>query len=115
MIIFVGELFFRANGFRAGLHMFRSIFQDFDIRQLWDGTVQGLGIENSDIAVVVAGCLAVALIGMIKERGICVRERLSECRVPVRWCAYYALLVAVVIFAAYGDGYQAVDLIYAGF
>ncbi|HIY30699.1 MAG TPA: MBOAT family protein [Candidatus Mediterraneibacter avicola] len=115
VIIFVGELFFRANGFRAGLHMFRSIFQDFDIRQLWDGTVQGLGIENSDIAVVVAGCLAVALIGMIKERGICVRERLSECRVPVRWCAYYALLVAVVIFAAYGDGYQAVDLIYAGF
>ena len=95
--------------------MFRSIFQDFDIRQLWDGTVQGLGIENSDIAVVVAGCLAVALIGMIKERGVCVRERLSECRVPVRWCAYYALLVAVVIFAAYGDGYQAVDLIYAGF
>ena len=115
VIIFVGELFFRADGFRAGLHMFRSIFEDFQIRQLWDGTLLELGLQQSDIAVVVAGCIVAAAVGMIKERGICVRERLAGCRLPVRWCAYYALILAVIIFAAYGDGYQKVDLIYAGF
>ena len=111
----VERLFFRADGFRAGLHMFRSIFEDFQIRQLWDGTLLNLGLQKSDIVAVVAGCIVVAVVGMIKERGICVRERLSECRLPLRWCAYYALILAVVIFAAYGDGYQKVDLIYAGF
>ena len=115
IIIFVGELFFRADGFRAGLHMFRSIFEDFRIRQLWDGTLLELGLQQSDIVAVVAGCIVVAAVGMIKERGICVRERLAECRLPVRWCAYYALILAVILFAAYGDGYQKVDLIYAGF
>lgn len=115
VIIFVGELFFRADGFLAGMHMFRSMFRDFDIRQLWDGTLLRLGMQPSDIAAVAAGCIAVAVIGMIKERGICVRERLSQSRTPVRWCAYYALILAVILFAAYGDGYQAVDLIYAGF
>lgn len=115
VIIFTGELFFRANGFRAGLHMFRSIFEDFSIRPFQDGIFLGLGLERSDIAVVVAGCLVVAVIGMIKERGICVRARLAESRIPVRWCAYYALMLAVVVFAAYGDGYQAADMIYAGF
>ena len=95
--------------------MFRSIFEDFQIRQLWDGTLLELGLQQSDIAVVVAGCIVAAAVGMIKERGICVRERLAGCRLPVRWCAYYALILAVIIFAAYGDGYQKVDLIYAGF
>lgn len=115
IIIFVGELFFRADGFRAGIHMFRSIFKDFRIRQLWDGTLPGLGLDLSDIVIVVSGCIAVAIVGMIKERGISVRERLGESRIPVRWCAYYALILAVIIFGAYGDGYQKVDLIYAGF
>lgn len=115
VIIFVGELFFRADGFRAGLHMFRSIFEDFQIRQLWDGTLLKLGLQQSDLIAVVAGCIVVAVVGMIKERGICVRERLAQCRIPVRWCAYYALILAVILFAAYGDGYQKVDLIYAGF
>lgn len=115
VIIFVGELFFRADGFRAGLYMFRSIFEDFRIRQLWDGTLLGLGLQKSDIAAVIAGCIVAALAGMIKERGVNIRERLGESCLPVRWCAYYALILAVIIFAAYGDGYQKVDLIYAGF
>ena len=79
----------------------------------------GCGFENScairGCAVLRSVSRVVAVVGMIKERGICVRERLSECRLPLRWCAYYALILAVVIFAAYGDGYQKVDLIYAGF
>ncbi|HIY62895.1 MAG TPA: MBOAT family protein [Candidatus Mediterraneibacter stercoripullorum] len=115
LIIFTGELFFRADGLRAGLHMFRSIFDGFEIRQLWDGTLFGLGLERADFAVVAAGCIVVAVIGSLNERGLIPRIhslRLSE---PVKWCTFYALIFAVLIFAAYGDGYQAVDLIYAGF
>lgn len=115
VIIFTGELFFRANGLRAGVRMFRSMFQDFDIRQLWDGTLPPWGIKTSDIAIVAAGCLAAAVIGMLQEKGVCIRESLSRRRTPVRWFAYYALLLAVVIFAAYGDGYEPAALIYAGF
>lgn len=115
IIIFTGELFFRANGFLAGVYMFKSIFRGFDIRQLWDGTLLNLGLQMSDITVIVAGCIVVAVVGMLKERGVCIREQLSQSRMPLRWCAYYALIFAVIILAAYGDGYQAVDMIYAGF
>ena len=115
VIIFTGELFFRADGFRAGLHMFRSIFRGFDIRQFWDGTLLGFGMGRADLIAVAAGCIVVAVVGSVSERKGNVIGRLGKVRTPLRWCAYYALILAVFLFAAYGDGYQAVDLIYAGF
>ena len=55
------------------------------------------------------------MIGSMKERGISVQKKMGELAVPVRWGLYYALVIGILIFAAYGDGYQIQDLIYAGF
>ena len=115
LIIFIGELFFRADGLKAGLYMFRSIFRGFDINHLFDGKLLELGMSRADLAAIVTGCIVVAVVGMVKERGIHVREALDRKPAFIRWSLYYMLLLAVIVIAAYGDGYQAVDMIYAGF
>lgn len=115
LIIFAGELFFRANGLRAGFAMFRSIFRDFELRNLWDGTFLDFGLDPADWLVIAAGCVTVAIVGMIKERGLLGQGGIQKLWLPVRWGLYYGLIFAVVILGAYGTGYQQVDLIYAGF
>lgn len=115
VIIFVGELFFRADGLKAGIHMFRSIFDHFDIQQLWDGKILEMGLSTADYAAVFAGIIIVAVIGSLEERGNSVTVRMRSIPTPVRWGICYALILSLIWFGAYGDGYQAVDLIYAGF
>lgn len=115
LIIFTGELFFRADGLRAGIYMFRSMFRNFDLGNLTDGSLLELGMTKADLIAVVAGCVAVAVVGFIKERGTNVRISLDRKPVFMRWSFYYVLILAVIVIAAYGDGYQAVDMIYAGF
>ncbi len=115
IIIVTGELFFRANGLRAGIQMFFSVFRDFTPEQLWNGDMLSLGLDRADYAVVFAGCLVVFLVGVLKERSMLDADRLMEWRTPARWAVYYGLILAVVILGAYGVGYQQVDLIYAGF
>ena len=115
VIIFVGELFFRADGLRAGLHMFRSIFRNFQLSNLWDGSLLNLGMSRADLFAVMEGCIVVAIVGSAKERGIRVRNSLEKKPVFIRWSIYYALILAVIVIAAYGDDYQVVDMIYAGF
>lgn len=115
LIIFTGELFFRADGLRAGIYMFRSMFRNFDLGNLTDGSLLELGMTKADLIAVVVGCVAVAVVGFIKERGTNVRISLDRKPVIMRWSFYYALILAVIVIAAYGDGYQAVDMIYAGF
>ncbi|MCI8326839.1 MAG: MBOAT family protein [Lachnospiraceae bacterium] len=115
VIIFVGELFFRANGLYAGLKMFQSMFHDFEFRRLWDGTLLTFGLDQADYGVVIIGCVIVAIVGMIKERNLLGDLGIWKLRLPVRWALYYGLIFAIVIFGAYGAGYQQVDMIYAGF
>ena len=115
VIIFVGELFFRANGLKAGLTMFFSIFKDFRLNTLWDGTFLGFGLDKGDYMVIFGGILLVSAAGIIKERNLLNGKGLQDMKTPFRWAVYYGLILAVLIFGAYGIGYQQVDLIYAGF
>lgn len=114
-IIFIGELFFRAPGLKAGMSMFVSIFREFRLEQLWNGTLLTLGLDYWDYAVILAGCVAAAFVGALKERKIDPLEALQKLCIPVRWSVCYGLILAVIIFGAYGAGYLQVDLIYAGF
>ncbi|MDO4475574.1 MAG: MBOAT family O-acyltransferase [Lachnospiraceae bacterium] len=115
VIIVTGELFFRANGIRAGLIMFTSMFRSFSLSPLCDGSLLALGLEWTDYVIVAAGCLAVAVVGSIREHQRLGGRRLLELPRPIGWGLCLALILSVVIFGAYGVGYQQVDLIYAGF
>lgn len=115
LIIFVGELFFRANGLAAGLQMFRSMFQNVDIRMLWDGTFLNFGLDGADYAAIGAGCVLAAIVGFLREREMLGYGSIQKLCLPARWAIYYALILAVIFAGAYGVGYQQVDLIYAGF
>ena len=99
----------------AGWYMFCNMIKRFDAGQLTDGTLYTLGLERADYLAVIVGCLIVGIVGSMKERGISVQKKMGELAVPVRWGLYYALVIGILIFAAYGDGYQIQDLIYAGF
>ena len=115
VIIVVGELFFRANGLKSGLHMFVSIFTDFRPEKLWDSTLLNLGLDPGDYLVILLGCAVVGIVGVVKEHNLWKEENTKRFCAPIRWAACYGLLLAVIIFGAYGIGYQQVDLIYAGF
>ena len=115
VIIVVGELFFRANGLKAGLHMFVSIFTNFRPEKLWDSTLLNLGLDPGDYLVILLGCAVVGIVGVVKEHNLWKEENTKRFCAPIRWAACYGLLLAVIIFGAYGIGYQQVDLIYAGF
>ncbi|MDO5455320.1 MAG: MBOAT family O-acyltransferase [Eubacteriales bacterium] len=113
IIIFVGELFFNAPSLKAGFHMFFSIFGDFHISSLWIYFPEA--ITAGDVVAIVVGSIIVWIVGFAKESGIDVRGKILGARLPAKWCVYYAIIFAILIFGAYGTGYQPVDLIYAGF
>lgn len=114
-IIVTGELFFRAVRLRAGFSMFRSIFTGFDAAVFTNGSILKLGLSGKDFFAVIAGLILVFIVGVLHEKGVSIRERVSGWNICLRWSFYYAAILAVIIFGAYGNGYIPADPLYAGF
>ena len=54
-------------------------------------------------------------VGLLQEKGIEIRKSIAQWTLPARWAVYLALVLSVIIFGAYGIGYEAVDFIYGQF
>ena len=115
VLVVIGELFFRANGLRAGLAMFKKLFTDMKFTALTPEVLKPLGIDLKDIAIVLVAVTIVFVISLLNEKGIPVGERVNSLKLPARWAILFTLIMFIVIFGAYGPGYIPVDPIYAEF
>jgi len=120
-IIFVGELFFRAKSVGIGLKMFASIFRNFELYKLFNvkhmtqletGTVLA---DKGDYISIIVGVIVVAIFGAIRERNLIDFERFDKKPTLFKWAVYYALIISVYFFGAYGPGYDAIAVLYANF
>ncbi len=74
-----------------------------------------LKLDFGDWFVVIVGTVLVFIVDDLLEKKPDFFERFPKIPTFWRWSVYYGLIVFIIVFGAYGAGYQTVDLIYAGF
>ena len=112
LIVNIGMLIFRADTLSSAFHMFISCFDNFN----FDISVLAhLGLSVNDIMVVLIGTIVVFIVGLFKEKGIEIRKSIAKWNIVPRWTFYIVGLFVVIIFGAYGRGYDIVSFIYAQF
>ena len=106
---------FRAESLGAFGGIVSKVFTDLSPQQFYDGTLLHLGIDGWDFIAIAAGCVVVLIVSILQEKGFCMRKKIAECNIVLRWSIYLSLILAVVIFGAYGPGYDQVAFIYGQF
>ena len=112
VLVIIGELIFRAESLHAAFGMLKRMFTRFNVHS-WEFTK--LGLDMADYVILAITILVVLIIGILKELNINIREKIACKNIFVRWFIYYVLIFAILIFGAYGPGYQPIDPIYADF
>lgn len=103
---------YRAVG--ATFKQFGTIFYKFNWENLFNGSMMKLGITSADYIVVGVGVvlmLAVSLAGRKKS----VRDRIAKHGTALQVAVCLALFFAILIFGAYGQGYDSSQFIYNQF
>lgn len=95
--------------------MFKKAVTDFSFSDFSPELFGQLGIDYSDFLIVGVTVAIVFAVGLINEKGICIRQELKSKNVALRWSVIYAMIMFIVIFGAYGVGYMSVDPMYADF
>ena len=94
--------------------MFGSMFTKQNWNILTDGSLLKLGLERVDFLILFFGMLLLILVSMVQRRGS-VRQRIRQWNLPVRVVVWYGLFLIVLLFGAYGVGYDASQFIYNQF
>ncbi|MBR6106958.1 MAG: MBOAT family protein [Oscillospiraceae bacterium] len=94
--------------------MFGTMFYKWNPQVLWNGSLMKLGLSKADYIVLGAGVLLLFTASMLGRRGS-VRARLYDKSKFLSCCLTVSLLLIVVIFGAYGIGYDSSQFIYNQF
>ena len=95
--------------------MFGTMFTTWNWGSLGNGTLLHLGVARADYVILALGTILMFVVSMIGRSGS-VRDKLAK-KVPLagRWAIFSALLLIVIVFGAYGLGYDASQFIYNQF
>lgn len=99
---------------RTMLKMQWNMFTESSIAQLFDGRLEGLGLSGADWLIVMLGVLLMLIVSM-KQCSGSVRQQLAKLKNWQSLMVWYALLVVVLVFGSYGQGYNASQFIYNQF
>jgi hypothetical protein len=94
--------------------MYRTVFTRWNWTELFSGELLGLGLTMSDYIVLILAVLLVLYVSLA-SRSVGFREQLAAKPLTVRYLSYFALVIAILIFGAYGVGYDASQFIYSQF
>lgn len=115
VLVNIGLLIFRAGTLKTALSMFLSVFRGTGFSAVTNGSLLRLGLDQYDLAVLGAGVLVLFAVGLLQEKGISLRSAIGRWPLPARWAVYLSAFFVLIIFGAYGVGYNPADLIYAKF
>ena len=95
--------------------MFGSMFTTFNQKALFDGSFLKIGLSLSDYALLLVGFAVVLTVSIFKLKWGDVRGRLYEKPYPFFLAVMAVLVVVILVFGAYGPGYNSAQFIYNQF
>jgi D-alanyl-lipoteichoic acid acyltransferase DltB (MBOAT superfamily) len=99
-IVNLGWYFDRAKSFKVSLYMLHNTITNFNFNQLINGTILKLGLKEFDFQVLFVATIILLLVSAMQEKGIKIREFLSEQNLVFRWIVLYVLIFAIISFDA---------------
>ena len=94
--------------------MFGTIFTKGNWNILFNGALLQLGLTTADYIILLLGVVILIVVSLVQRSGS-VREKLQKKPYPVRYVLFLLLFVVILVFGAYGNGYDASQFIYNQF
>ena len=116
-LVFVtfGRYFDCTDGAMASFRMLKATFAGFNPWVFTDGTFLSLGLEGWEIFFLILMIVLLAIVDVVNERGIRLRDTFAAQGIVFRWIVYFIAIFMIIRLGIYGPGYNASDFIYQGF
>ena len=115
VIVNIGWYFDRCAHGMDALRMLGTTFTDWRGAQLTMETIKALGVGAADFYLLGLCTALVFVVSLVQERGVTVRNWISERNVLIRYVVLLAGVAAVMVLGVYGSGFDEASFIYYQF
>lgn len=115
LLVTIGRYMSRGDSLLSALRMMKATVSQFDPWVLFDGSLYELGLDEKNFHFMILSIIFLFVIDYIQERGVCIRDKIANMDIVMRWTIYFLGIFTIIIFGMYGLGYDANNFIYQGF
>ena len=115
LLVCAGRIFVSSPNIQSAFASFRDLFAQFNPHIFFDGTLYSLGLGEDAFHAMVVAILVVLVVSILQEKGIKIRETLNKQNEVFQWLVTVSLIFAIIIFGAYGKGYNPSSFVYMRF
>lgn len=112
ILVNIGWLFDACATAGLAFTAFARIFQGFDLSVLWNGSLLKMGLGMRDYRILFVAVVILFITGLMKERGMKLRDFVAARPLVVRWVLYMILIFSTAPFGYVGT---TTEFIYAQF
>ena len=115
VIVNIGWYFDRCTHGMDALRMLGTTLTDWRGSQLTMDLIGSLGVASADFYLLMLCTVLLFVVSFVQERGLIVRDWLSERNILVRYAVLLLGVIAVLVFGVYGSGFDEATFIYYQF
>lgn len=116
VFVSIGNVFFRMDGLRPALHVFRLSWWNLNASILEDGSLLKIsGLSMHDVYIMAFGLAALFFADYLRVAAGSARSWIQRQFIAFRWLIWLGLLAFVLIAGKYGPGFDAQTFIYGQF
>lgn len=108
LLVCFGFMIFRADSLTQFGNMVVQLFKGGQWRIISTGI-----IDAYDFSAIFVSIGVLIFIETLQQKGVNIRDKVETFNLPLRWLIWLGLILAIVIFGAYGTGYSQVAPMYA--
>lgn len=114
-LVMAAWIFFRAENTSKAIYMTSHLFMKWNPWILVSGQLYALGISEEEWLLLILCVILLAVIGMLHEKNVAIRETFAKQPLVFRWLILFAGIFVILIAGIYGPGYDSAQFIYGGF
>lgn len=99
---------------RVSFKMYFSMFTTWNLPEVITEGISELGLVAADYVILVLGIILMIIVSLVQRRGS-VRDKIAKKGLVITYVAYAVLFVCILLFGAYGIGYDSNQFIYNQF
>ncbi len=107
--------FFMMPDLKSAIRILVYAVQNFRFHWLFSGYMFGIFPGKRELFNFLFSMVILFVFDWMEHHNIDYREKIFECTLPVRWGIYFFFVFSILIFGAYGGGYEQTSFIYFDF